>query len=198
MKRLNVAPIVEGHGEQASVRILITRVWTELLGGEYVEVLSPIRMPRSKLVRPDELRRAIGIAQAKLAHVRNDEHGMILVLFDADDDRPCVLAPRLQLEIGDRSDVDVALVIANVEYETWFVSAAESLESYLGAGVIPPGDPEGVRAGKGWIQAHVRARKYAEPIEQPRMTAAMDLALCRARSGSFDKLCREFEKRLNQ
>ena len=31
---------------------------------------------------------------------------------------------------------------------------------------------------------------------QPRMTAAMDLALCRRRSPSFDKLCRELKQRL--
>jgi hypothetical protein len=37
---------------------------------------------------------------------------------------------------------------------------------------------------------------YAETVDQPRLTAAMDLQMCRERSKSFDKLCRELEKRL--
>jgi predicted ATPase len=37
--------------------------------------------------------------------------------------------------------------------------------------------------------------KYSETIDQPAMTADMDLSLCRRRSPSFDKLCRELEKR---
>lgn len=90
MSRLNVAPIVEGHGEQQSaIRTLITRVWTEIAGGEYVHVLRPIRRPRAHLVNPTELLR-----------------------------------------------------------------------------------------------------------DQPRLTAAMDLFLCRSRSRSFDKFCRELERRV--
>jgi len=38
--------------------------------------------------------------------------------------------------------------------------------------------------------------RYAETIDQVRLTTAMDLNLCRSRSKSFDKLCRELEKRL--
>ena len=32
MSRLRVAPIVEGHGESYCIRILLERVWGELLG----------------------------------------------------------------------------------------------------------------------------------------------------------------------
>ena len=51
MNRIVVAPIVEGHGEVECVRNLIYRTRTELLGGEHAEVLSPIRIPKSKLVK---------------------------------------------------------------------------------------------------------------------------------------------------
>ena len=30
-----------------------------------------------------------------------------------------------------RSDVDIMCIVANIEYETWFVAAAESLRDYL-------------------------------------------------------------------
>lgn len=82
MKTLGIAPIVEGHGEQESIRILLTRTVAELLGAPYPWVLPPIGSP------------------------------------------------------------------------------------------------------------------YSPPIDQPRLTAAMDLTMCRAGSRSYDKLCRELERRL--
>ena len=82
-----VAPIVEGHGEvNSAIRIVITRVWTELLGGDYVEVLKPVRQPRTKLVQRDGLLRAIDFADLKIKEVGRNDHAMILVVFDADED----------------------------------------------------------------------------------------------------------------
>ena len=94
-----------------------------------------------------------------------------------------------------RADADVSCVIANIEYETWFVAAAESLDEFLSLedGSAIPVDPEHARHGKGWIQKRFRGPGYSETADQPRMTQAMDLALCRQRSPSFDKLCRELK-----
>jgi hypothetical protein len=118
------------------------------------------------------------------------------VLVDADDELPCVLGPRLNRLSVDAKH-DVCCVIANLEYETWFVAAAESLQEYLhvSPGEVPAA-PEQAGFRKGWIQHHYRGTKYIEPIDQPRMTTAMDLKLCRLRSPSFDKLCRELQRRL--
>ncbi len=202
MKRLSVAPIVEGHGEVGAVRILLERLWRELLDGEFVEVLQPIRRPRTLLVKHDELSRAVRLAAAKLAEVRTLEtHRMVLLLLDADQDRPCVLAPQLQQSLREtQAHVDIACVLANVEYETWFVAAAESLPKYL---IIRPGEripesPEQSRCGKRWVAERCREIRYSETRHQPRMTATMDLALARRRSPSFDKLCRELESRLRR
>jgi hypothetical protein len=60
---------------------------------------------------------------------------------------------------------------------------------------VIPEDPEGQRAGKAWVQKRYRGVKYSETVDQPAMTMRMDLSLCRSRSPSFDKLCRELEKR---
>src|SRR6185295_11601848 len=124
---------------------------------------------------------------------------MVLILLDADQDAPCLLGPKL-LEIAraQRSDADVACVVANVEYETWFVASARSLTEYLTISEheVLPDAPEATRLGKGWIQR--RRDKYSETVHQPAMTRAMDLALCRSKSPSFDKLCRDLEARLQR
>ncbi len=201
MNRLRVAPIVEGHGEFHAIRSLLTRLWHEQLGGEYLEVLQPIRRPRSQLATEEGLAKAIALAVLKLAAGRaNPDPCLILVLLDRDPDPqpPCILGPELlKKACAARPDFDITCVLANVEYETWFVAAAESLSEYL---AIAPGDlvpetPEQAREGKGWIQRHFKGIKYSETVDQPAMTARMDLVLCRRRSPSFDKLCRELEKR---
>lgn len=201
MSRLRVVPIVEGHGEYHAVRILLQRIWTELLGGSYLEVLRPIRQPRSKLVKKSELQRAVNLARSKLSSpaVALDPT-LVLVLIDAHEERPCQLGPELLAFAREgRPDADIACVLANVEYETWFVAAAESLQEYLHLATNDPipETPEQSRSGKGWIEQRFKATKYSETVDQPAMTAKLDLALCRQRSPSFDKLCRELEKRLS-
>ncbi len=197
MKRLCVAPIVEGHGEDKAVRILLQRIWSELLGQEYIHVLRPIRGSRHKLVRKEDLERAITLAASKLKGAcRRGDPRLILVLLDADTDPTCVLGPKLLSYAAEsRPDVDVACVLADTEYETWFVAAADSLRDFLDFPVATAGAPKRLRAGKRWIQKHFKRPKYSETLDQPRMTARMDLELCRSRSASFDKLCRELEAR---
>jgi hypothetical protein len=201
LSRLRVLPIVEGHGEDNSVRILLQRIWGELFDGEYIEILKPIRGKRHKLVKATELGKALNLAALKLRDPSRQAPSMILVLLDADSDLPCILGPSLlALARGIRSDMDISCVIANIEYETWFVAAAGSLGEFLDLtdGSEIPSDPERRRHGKGWIQRNFRGPKYSETIDQPAMTQAMDLTLCRQRSPSFDKLCRELEVRFER
>jgi hypothetical protein len=196
---LHIYPIVEGQGEDKSIRILLQRVWSELLGGEYVNVLKSYRGSRDSLVKAGELDKALGLAVLKLRSASAQSRSMILILLDAHSDLPCVLGPHLLARARKlRADADISCVIANLEYETWFVAAAESLRDFLnltGSSIISD-DPERARQGKGWIQKNFRGPKYSETIDQPAMTQAMDLHLCRQRSPSFDKLCRELARRL--
>jgi hypothetical protein len=122
----------------------------------------------------------------------------VLILVDADTDLPCRLAPELLAWAREeRTDVDIVCIVANVEYETWFVAAAESLRDYLDLpeGESAPHQPELERHGKRWIEQRFKRTKYSETQDQPAMTAKMDIALCRTRSPSFDKLCRELALR---
>ena len=194
-----MAAIVEGHGEVASLPILLQRLWTDLIHGEYIEVLRPpIRQPRDRLARnkDDSLVRAVGLAAAKLADPSlAADPELILILIDADDDLPCELAPEL-LEIAreSRRDKNISCVIANVEYETWFVASAASLLRFIELGTEEaPENPESKRLGKGWIEKRFKGAKYSETVDQPKLTAHMDLQMCRDRSPSFDKLCRDLE-----
>ena len=200
MNRINIAPIVEGQGDNASVRNLLWRTWN-MLGGEHAEVVQPIRRSRGKFLKETEhdLDHAVSLAALKVLQAGG---GLILILVDAENDceKFGSLGPRLlaRAQIA-RGDLDVSCVIANVMFETWFIAAAESLEQYLDLnGVEIPEDPEAVRAGKGWIKKHMRSGHYSETIDQPRLTAALDLRLCRKRSKSYDKLCRELEARLKR
>jgi hypothetical protein len=199
VNQLRVAAIVEGHGEYASIRILLTRIWNELLGGEYIDVLRPIRHKRQQLAETKGLANAIQLAALKLASAPGSPmRSMILVLIDADDELPCRLAPKILAQAkAERPDMDIVCVVANIEYETWFIAAAESLRDQLdlSVGMAVPTAPEQEQLRKNWIEQHFKGAKYSETQDQPTMTAKMDIELCRKRSPSFDKLCRELELR---
>ncbi|MCH7870846.1 MAG: DUF4276 family protein [Planctomycetes bacterium] len=210
MSRLRIAPIVEGHGEVIAIRRLLERIWREVVGGEYLEVLQPVRLPRSKLLTTDikhgiktaddqEIERAVKFAAAKLQGRRDvPMSDLVLLLLDADTDCPKDLAPNLLRAVQEAAGAqDATVILANVEYETWFVGAAESLEGplRLDAGDADIADPEQRRYGKGWIKQRFTGTKYSETVDQVKLTARMDLEACRARCPSFDKLCRELEAR---
>ncbi len=198
MSRLRVFPIVEGDGDASATPILLRRIWTELLGGEYLEVLKPYTGKRQRVVQPSELARILDLAVSKL-RLESGDPAMILVLLDADDDPSCILGPNLLDQARKiRGDMDISCVIADVDFETWFVAAAASLSRFLNLSADSDlsETPEQSRRGKGkgWIKQ--RYPRYSPTVDQPRMAAAMDLHVCRQRSPSFNKLCRELEKRL--
>lgn len=129
MSTVRVAPIVEGHAEQASaIRILLERTWLEIVGGNYIDILRPIRVPKSKLRQATEFHNALDLAALNLRSATFEMRQFILVLLDADEDCPVSLVSALrQTAREQRADMDVAIIVANVEFETWFVAGAESL-----------------------------------------------------------------------
>lgn len=201
MTSIVVCPIVEGHGEYEAARPLLQRVWTEIVGGQHAEVLRPIRVSRGKLMIEEELEKAIELASSKLQqHHLEDAGRLVLLLIDGEGDPCCVLGPRL-LSVAQRNahqGISYSCVVADVMYETWFVAAAESLTAFLdlSGDAAVPSEPDHDGLGKTWIKKRIRSAKYSETIDQPSMTTAMDLQLCRRRSASFDKLCRELERML--
>ncbi|MCL4743014.1 MAG: DUF4276 family protein [Phycisphaerales bacterium] len=186
-----IQPIVEGHGEVESIRGLLDSIWRALGASDVLEVLRPIRNPRSKLITEEGLRRAVGLGASKLRE-RGGRRGLVLVLVDSNGDCPAEVGPRLcGWARATAGDVRVDCSLAKIEYETWFVASAESLSEYLDLDPheAVPEDPEGQRCGKAWIQRRFVGH-YNETLGQPRLTAALDVGLCRRRSPSFDRLCR--------
>jgi Domain of unknown function (DUF4276) len=203
MSRLRIVPIVEGHGEVDAVPKLLRRICKEFFGEVFVNVLQPIRGKRDRLVTDgfDDLCRSISLAAGKLRAADRDHcPGLVLVLVDAEDELACQLGPTLLKRAREcRSDIDITCVVANRCYETWFAAAAGSLSNELDLTNDSelPNDPESQNLRKGWVAKRIRRATYSETVDQARLTAAMDLRLCRANSPSFDKLCRELESRLH-
>jgi len=199
---LRVALIVEGHSEVQAAPIVLRRIWGELFrSDDPLDVLTPNRDSQGKLLNKDGLRRKVVESRKRLTKRQDGYRGLILILIDTEK-RGCPKEQAPQLLGWAReahSDADIACVMPNPMFETWFAACATSLAGHndLPATVATPNDPEGKRLGKTWIRnALPRSRKYSETADAPRFAARMNLVECRANAPSFDKLCRVLEARL--
>lgn len=190
MPSLPIACIVEGHGEVQAVPILIRRISAIIDPTLSVDVKPPLWIPRSKLVRDNELERAVEFAARKTGG-----RGGVLVLVDSDDDCPAALGPQLLARARKtRSDLPIGLVLAKREFEAWFLASAESLRGKRGLpdNLTPPPDPESIRGAKEWIARRITGGStYSETLDQPALTAKFDMDQAARRSDSFDKCIRE-------
>lgn len=92
-----------------------------------------------------------------------------------------------------RADRSIRVVLANREYEAWFIAAAESIAGHrnLRLGLIAPEDPETIRDAKGWLAQFSHPNTaYRETLDQPAFTQIFDLHQART-CPSFNKLCRD-------
>lgn len=188
---IRIICIVEGHGDVKAVPILIRRVIQNIAPALYVDIPTPIRVPKTRLVRPGELERAV-----ELAARRAVPGGGVFILLDSDDECPAQAGPDLLARArAVRQDIPLALVLAKREFEAWFLAAAESLrrERGLADNLIGPERPEDIRGAKEWLSRHMTAdHHYVETLDQPALAARFDLHQAR-RADSFDKCYREIE-----
>ena len=189
-----VIPIVEGHGEVAALPVLLRRIGAWLTPENFADIRTPIRVRRDRFLNKDaEFQRFLGLASAKAG-----ASGWILILLDADNDCPAILAPRiLERACNVAPTCRISVVLANREYEAWFLASAESLNGKRGLIFEGPLviDPDTPRDAKGWLGERMQGGKYREVTDQPAFSAEMDLAQARNRSRSFRKLCAEWIKR---
>ncbi len=186
-----IQPIVEGHGEVPAVPLLVRRLG-ELMGIAYVPVGAPFRSRRSQLVQKDGLQRVIRRARG--------EPGCkaLLILLDADDDCPKEEGPKL-LRWGQEAATPLAcaVVMANREYEAWFLGNLEVLLHKRGIRPAQPydGNPEAKRDARGEVESRFgRDFHYVEKEDQPALTAMTDWALVHHRCRSFRKMAKEARK----
>jgi hypothetical protein len=193
--RVELACIVEGHGEVQALPILIRRIAERVAPDLYTHVHPPIRIPANKLILEGELERAL-----RLACIRLEPRGGVFVLLDSEDDLPCEVAPSLQTRAEACMQLPVSIVLAYREYETWFLAGATSLRGLRGlpADLAPPENPEQPRGAKEWLSQHMLgSRRYLETSDQAALTAALDLDLARS-NASFDKCYRELSRLLRE
>jgi hypothetical protein len=184
-----IQPIVEGQGDVDAVPLLLRRLRDEAQAWG-LEVAKPHRKPRKKLVKKEFLQSAV-----QLAGLTPDCAG-ILILFDADDDCPKDLAAVLdewaQEVAGGKPCV---VVVANREYEAWFLASIEALRGK--AGILPEAashpDPESPRDAKGELEKRMpHGATYAPTADQAPLTAHLDLESAYRRCRSFRKLVSAF------
>lgn len=192
---MKIATIVEGDGEVAALPLLLRRLQYWRTPQRQVEVLHPIRVRRDRFLnKDDEFRKYLLLAREKAG-----TEGWSLVLLDADDDCPAAKAREI---IGRATAVmgpaRFSAVLANREYEAWFIAAAASLEGFRGfSHAADDSTPaELPRDAKGWLRDRMSSRYYGETTDQPAFTAKFDLALAAAGSRSFRKLCDEWDRHM--
>lgn len=202
-----ILAIVEGHGEQRAVPLLLRR-WFQ-------------HRRFRNFVTPDLAIRASGAGALKCAHAARDELGIehyveiavsqapdgILVVLDADDE--CQLRardrsrPGLGPELLERArrvalGTPVEVVVANQEYEAWFLAALDSLrranpELRRNPWERPPDGAEALRDCKKPL-TYMLGRKYEPSIDQAAFTQSLPFTRTIARrSRSYDKLLRALE-----
>jgi len=185
---LELACIVEGDGDVEAVPVAIRKIAQEIDPGLALKI-HPLRVPRTKLVKPDELERSV-----ELAARRAGRSGAILIVLDSDDDCPATLGPELLARARKvRSDLPISVVLAKREFEAWFLASARSLRGLRGLSpdLESPPDPESIRGTKEWLTARMTTgRPYTETLDQSALAASLDLRQART-APSFDKFFRD-------
>lgn len=196
MDAITLACVVEGHGEVTALPQLLRRLVAEIAPDTYVMIPQPYRESRNRLVRAGGIERVVRFQADQVT-----SGGGVLVLLDADDDCPARLGPQLRQRATDaRPDVPVSVVLANKEYEAWFLAAARSLAGvrHFPPTMVAPAEPESIRGAKEWLTHQRRNLPYKETADQAALSATMDLAEARRGAPSFEKLCREVEWLVNK
>lgn len=120
-------------------------------------------------------------------------------MLDADDDCPADLGAKiLQRAKQCIPHRPISVVLANMEFEAWFIASAESLNGKHGFEFNPEEviEAERVRNAKGWIKNHMSTNSYGETTEQQAFVREMNLQQAFSNSRSFRKLCSEWEKQM--
>ncbi len=184
-----IQPIVEGQGDEAAVPVLLRRLAEEAQAWN-VQVARPHRRRRTQLVQRDTLQDAVRVARL------TPGCSAILILFDADDDCPKELAPTLEEWAREAAGGKAcAVVMANREYEAWFLASIEALRGR--SAILPDATshstPEAPRDAKGELErCMAHGASYSPTVDQAALTAHLDLASTYQRCRSFRKLVSAF------
>jgi hypothetical protein len=181
--------IVEGQGEESAVPVLLRRLRDEA-GLWGLEIGKAHRRRRSQFVKKDALQAAVRRAASESSCTG------VLVLFDADDDCPKALAPQLEAWTRQAAAPKAgAVVIANREFEAWFLASVEELRGVRGIAKTSSSHPapESPRDAKGELgKLLVPTAHYLPAADQAALTQKMDLRRVYRTCRSFRRLTKAF------
>lgn len=169
-----IAPIVEGHGEVQALPVFLRRLATDVAPEIDLRLNPALRVKVSSFLdesNSDYFKKYIELAARK---AKAWPKSCVLIFLDCEDFCPAQLGPKLLERASNcRSDITFLVVLAHREYETWFLSAAESLRGVCGLpeDLCAPQDAESIRDAKGWLGERMLV-PYNEPDHQPKMTGA--------------------------
>ena len=187
-----IVPIVEGDGEVTAVPVLLHRLLREsnALG---FQVATPKNAHGS-----GNLTKEGGVEKfVRYAWIEPGCAAVIIIIDGDATDCAMTLAKNLAARIRKlKGPKPVAVVVANREYEAWFLASLPSIVGKqiaeavkLPERLVLSGHPENVRNVKGWITRHLPSGKaYKETEHQLSMTRLIDLGLARNASRSFQRL----------
>ena len=189
-----LATVVEGHGEVQALPVLLRRIAQAHRPGLVVDVPPPFRLDRGRLFDRRELGKAVQFVSRRIG----GDGGGVLVLGDADDECPVDVASRAQEDLRALVDHPTAVVLANREYEAWFLASIVSLRRHrdMRDDAQPNPDPEAVRGAKEEMRDRMTVGRYSPTRHQPAFSELMDLdqaGTCR----SFRKLYSAVESLLD-
>lgn len=202
-----IVPVVEGHGEVEAVPVLLDNWFRFRQFTNFRSLDKAVRAPGAKaLLAPYDRERQLGIEYyVQLAAGRRPD--AILVILDADDecnDRKArnpyqALGPELLNRATNViPHIPVAVVVANREFESWFMAGYRRLrtkELLLHESRLPANlDIEDPRDCKRHM-TQLMGREYSPTADQKIFAKGITFRqYMRKKSGSFDKLVRELER----
>jgi hypothetical protein len=209
MAKCIIVPIVEGRGEVDAVPFLL-RGWLKFRRYRNVEVhpFGPVHAGgKGNIAAAHDRIIGRGVKHyVRLAWLRQPD--VILVVLDADEDCPTILAATIlaRAKTMVSPDFPIGVVVANREYETWFLAAFPSVRFRralerrgfrLRQRSLPRGmDIEAIADCKARIETLVDIR-YKPTKHQPALTRLLSFAPGMARrSRSFPKLLKELHELL--
>lgn len=192
---MRITSIVEGHGEVPALPVLMRRLLYAEFPERVVDIRPPIRIKAQQFLKlGEDFRKAIELARRDAG-----PNGAIFVLLDCEDECPAEVGPRILAAVRELvDDVEVSVALAYREYETWFVTVANSVAGLRGLpdDLTPPPNPEATRGAKEWLSAKL-GRPYLERQDQPALTEIFDYAAAARASDSLDKTLRELRRLLS-
>ena len=192
---LTIVPVVEGDGDADALPELLARILREKYDRYDVAVLRG----RTKVVKLNGRQNLEKKLDKFLGHAQNKPKcGAILVLVDADEDCPVILARDLTQrcnKIGVRCPVQI--VCAYREYEAWFLASLNTIKGRHGIPetAVPSSDAEAVLNPKQWLTDQMPSgQAYKETTHQASFSKLIDLDLAFRNSRSFRRLCHALEQ----